>query len=139
MLWYAVDDTYGGPHAYQRFVDACHGHGLAVVQDVVYNHLGPSGNHLTKFGPYLHAERATTWGDAVDFHQDVTRQYVLDNARMWFEDMHVDGLRLDAVHALVDDSGEHILQELSRSTERTADSLGRPLTLIAESAATIRW
>ncbi|MET4781412.1 malto-oligosyltrehalose trehalohydrolase [Glaciihabitans sp. UYNi722] len=133
VLWYAVDETYGGPDAYQRFVDACHQRGLGVIQDVVYNHLGPSGNYLPRFGPYLHEASANTWGSSVDLGTPQVRSFVIDNALMWLRDYHVDGLRLDAVHALVDDSPKHILQELSEETDALSAFLGRPLTLIAES------
>jgi len=133
VLWYAVDETYGGPEAYQRFVDACHVRGLAVVQDVVYNHLGPSGNYLPQFGPYLHSGNSNTWGDSLNLDEVEVRRYVLDNAAMWFRDFHVDALRLDAVHALVDTSDKHILQELSEETDALSAFLRRPLTLIAES------
>ncbi len=133
VLWYAVDDSYGGPDAYLRFVDACHGHGLAVIQDVVYNHLGPGGDHLPRFGPYLHDEPSTTWGPSINLDSIEVRRFILDNAAMWMGDYHVDGLRLDAVHALVDTSPVHILQELADETDALAAFLGRPLTLIAES------
>ena len=133
VLWYAVHEGYGGPAAYQRFVDACHGLGLAVIQDVVYNHLGPSGNYLPRFGPYLTASGANTWGASVNLAEPAVRRYILDNAKLWLRDYHVDGLRLDAVHALVDDGPKHILQELSEETDALSAHLGRPLTLIAES------
>jgi maltooligosyltrehalose trehalohydrolase len=138
VLWYAVDDSYGGPQAYLRFVDACHGRGLAVIQDVVYNHLGPSGNHLPRYGPYVddefgHGERLNTWGPAINLESIEVRRYILDNAAMWMREYHVDGLRLDAVHALVDPSPVHILQELAEETDALSAFLGRPLTLIAES------
>jgi maltooligosyltrehalose trehalohydrolase len=135
VLWYAVHEPYGGPGAYQRFVDACHARGLAVIQDVVYNHLGPSGNYLPKFGPYLSAVSGT-WGEAVNLDgagSDEVRRYILDNARHWLVDMHVDGLRLDAVHALHDSRAVHLLEELAARTEEWSAELGRPLTLIAES------
>ncbi|WP_213815017.1 malto-oligosyltrehalose trehalohydrolase [Glaciihabitans sp. dw_435] len=132
VLWYAVHEGYGGPEAYQRFVDACHARGIGVIQDVVYNHLGPSGNYLPKFGPYLHEESANTWGSSVNLDSDPVRAYILDNVSMWLKDYHVDGLRLDAVHALVDDD-KHILQEMAEETEALSAFLGRPLTLIAES------
>ncbi len=106
VLWSAVHEPYGGPAAYQRFVDACHARGLGVIQDVVHNHLGPSGNYLPVFGPYL-VEGDTPWGDQVNLDQDGShevRRLVLDSVRGWFTDFHVDGLRLDAVHALVDSS-----------------------------------
>ncbi len=133
VLWFAVDDSYGGPDAYQRFVDACHARQLAVIQDVVYNHLGPSGNYLPRFGPYLHDASANTWGASVNFDAAEVRRYVIDNALMWLRDFHVDGLRLDAVHALVDDGPKHILRELAEEVDALATFVGRPLYLIAES------
>lgn len=133
VLWFAVHEPYGGPAAYRRFVDACHARGLAVVQDVVYNHLGPSGNYLPRFGPYLHDTSANTWGDSVNVAHPEVRRYVLDNLAMWFDDFHVDGLRLDAVHALVDDPDDHILQAMAEETDARSAHLRRPLTLIAES------
>ncbi len=133
VLWYTVHEGYGGPAAYRRFVDACHAHGLAVVQDVVYNHLGPSGNYLPRFGPYLHDASANTWGDSVNLDEPEVRRYVLDNLAIWFDDFHVDGLRLDAVHALVDDPDDHILRDMAIETDARSAHLRRPLTLIAES------
>ncbi|HEY0260621.1 MAG TPA: malto-oligosyltrehalose trehalohydrolase [Lacisediminihabitans sp.] len=133
VLWYTVDETYGGPAAYQRFVDACHRRGLAVVQDVVYNHLGPSGNYLPRFGPYLREGSANTWGASINLDEPAVRRYIVDNALMWLRDYHVDALRLDAVHALVDDSPKHILQELAEEADALSAFLGRPLSLIAES------
>jgi maltooligosyltrehalose trehalohydrolase len=133
VAWYAVQQSYGGPAAYRRFVTACHERGLGVIQDVVYNHLGPSGNVLPRFGPYLSSEKGNTWGDAIDLSQPAVRDYILGNARMWFEEYGVDGLRLDAVHALVDESPVHLLQVLAEQTDDLSERLGRPLTLIAES------
>lgn len=133
VLWFAVHEAYGGPAAYQRFVDACHQRGLAVIQDVVYNHLGPSGNYLPEFGPYLRDAEHNTWGSSVELDEEAVREYIVDNALMWMRDYHVDGLRLDAVHALKDSSPRHILQELAERTDALSAHLGRPLTLIAES------
>ncbi|WP_349897869.1 malto-oligosyltrehalose trehalohydrolase [Parafrigoribacterium soli] len=133
VLWFAVHENYGGPEAYQRFVDACHARGLAVIQDVVYNHLGPSGNYLPLFGPYLREESSNTWGASVNLDSPEVRRYILDNALMWMRDYHVDGLRLDAVHALVDESPKHILQELAEEADALSAFQGRPLSLIAES------
>ncbi len=133
--WFAVHEAYGGPPAYQRFVDACHAAGLGVVQDVVHNHLGPSGNYLPLFGPYLKQGR-NTWGDLVNLDGEGSaevRRFVLDNVHMWFADYHVDALRLDAVHALSDSSPVHILEEMAIETAALSAHLGRPLTLIAES------
>ncbi|KAA6435185.1 malto-oligosyltrehalose trehalohydrolase [Agrococcus sediminis] len=133
VAWYAVHEGYGGPAAYQRFVDAAHGAGLAVVQDVVHNHLGPSGNYLPLFGPYLSSEGRSTWGEHVNVAEPAVRRFILDNVRFWFEDMHVDALRLDAVHALRDEGPLHILEEMAVETAALAAHLGRPLELIAES------
>lgn len=134
VLWYAVQESYGGPEAYRRFVDAAHAAGLAVIQDVVYNHLGPSGNYLPEYGPYLRDGRRNTWGDSVNLDEDAVREYIIGNAEMWLRDFHVDGLRLDAVHALHDDDSPlHILGEISDRVDALSTHLGRPLTLIAES------
>lgn len=133
--WFAVHEPYGGPEGYQRFVDGCHAAGLGVVQDVVYNHLGPSGNYLPEFGPYL-KQGANTWGDFLNLDgpgSTEVRRYILDNVRMWFEDYHVDGLRLDAVHALNDASHQHLLEEMAVEVAALSAHLRRPLTLIAES------
>lgn len=133
VLWYAVHEAYGGPVAYQRFVDACHAAGLAVVQDVVYNHLGPSGNYLPRFGPYLSDAGRSAWGEHVNLAERQVRDYILDNLGFWAEQMHVDAFRLDAVHALVDESPHHILAEMSERAEELSRRLGRPIELIAES------
>jgi maltooligosyltrehalose trehalohydrolase len=133
VLWYAVHEAYGGPAAYQRFVDAAHGRGIAVIQDVVYNHLGPSGNHLPAFGPYLREGDSTTWGDSVNLDEPAVREYIIDNALMWLHDFHVDGLRLDAVHALRDRQPVHILHELAARVDALSAEVNRPLSLIAES------
>src|SRR5690606_9997715 len=117
VLWYAVHEGYGGPRAYQRFVDAAHARGLAVIQDVVFNHLGPSGNHLPEFGPYLRDGERNTWGDSIDLDQHEVREHIIGNALMWLDEYHADGLRLDAVHALQDDSPTHILKELSQRVD----------------------
>ncbi|WP_244259437.1 malto-oligosyltrehalose trehalohydrolase [Rathayibacter sp. VKM Ac-2759] len=136
VLWYAVHEPYGGPEAYQRFVDAAHRAGIGVVQDVVYNHLGPSGNYLPEFGPYLKSEKANTWGSSINLDgsgADVVRGYIIDNALMWLRDYHVDALRLDAVHALSDESAVHVLEEMAAEVAVLSAHVGRPLTLIAES------
>ena len=135
VLWHAVHEGYGGPAAYQRFVDGCHAAGLGVIQDVVYNHLGPSGNYLPLFAPYLKAG-ANTWGDLLNLDgegSDVVRRYILDNVDMWLSDYHVDGLRLDAVHALDDSSETHLLEEMAIEVAALSAHQRRPLTLIAES------
>ena len=136
VLWSAVHEQYGGPAAYQRFVDAAHAAGLGVIQDVVHNHLGPSGNYLPVFGPYLKTEGANTWGSLVNLDGDGSeevRRYILDSVRMWFTDFHVDGLRLDAVHALSDESEVHLLEEMAVEVAALSAHQRRPLTLIAES------
>ncbi|OZC47718.1 malto-oligosyltrehalose trehalohydrolase [Rhodococcus sp. RS1C4] len=135
VLWYTVHEGYGGPDGLQRFVDACHARGLAVVLDVVYNHLGPSGNYLERFGPYM-TQGANTWGQSINYAEaqsGVVRRYAIDNALRWFSEFHIDGLRLDAVHAIVDHTAVHLLEELAVDTRRLSAHLGRPLTLIAES------
>ncbi len=132
VAWFAVDESYGGPAAYRRFVDACHRRGLGVIQDVVYNHLGPSGNYLPTYGPYFKSG-ASTWGDLINLEEPAVRRFVIDNALMWLRDFHVDALRLDAVHALLDTSEVHLLQELSTEVDELSEQLGRPLILIAES------
>jgi maltooligosyltrehalose trehalohydrolase len=136
VLWYAVHDPYGGPDGLKRFVDACHARGLGVVLDVVYNHLGPSGAYLDRFGPYFSEHHHTPWGPGLNLDgpdSDTVRSYVLDNALSWFRDFHVDGLRLDAVHALSDDRATHLLEELASDVDVLEAHLRRPLTLIAES------
>jgi maltooligosyltrehalose trehalohydrolase len=133
VLWYAVHEGYGGPAGYQRFIDACHGRGVGVIQDVVHNHLGPSGNYLPEFGPYLRDAERNTWGSSIDLDQTEVRRFIIENALMWMRDYHVDGLRLDAVHALKDSRSRHILQEMAEATDAMSAHLGRPLTLIAES------
>ncbi|MCG5433527.1 malto-oligosyltrehalose trehalohydrolase [Mycobacterium sp. MYCO198283] len=135
VLWYAVHEPYGGPDALIRLVDACHARGLGVLIDAVFNHLGPSGNYLPRFGPYL-SSGSNPWGEGIniaDAGADEVRRYIIDCALRWMRDFHADGLRLDAVHALVDTTAIHILEELSAATDALADELGRPLSLIAES------
>lgn len=136
VLWYTVHEGYGGPAAYQRFVDAAHAAGLGVIQDVVYNHLGPSGNYLPRFGPYLKSGEGNTWGDSVNLDgpgSDVVRSYILDNAAMWLRDYHVDGLRLDAVHAFKDERAVHLLEDFGALADAVAAETGRSATMIAES------
>jgi maltooligosyltrehalose trehalohydrolase len=136
VAWYAVHDPYGGPDGLKRFVDACHARGLGVVMDVVYNHLGPAGNYLPEFGPYLTEAHTTPWGPAVNLDRpgsEQVRRHILDNALMWLRHYHVDGLRLDAVHALVDERATHLLEELAVEVEGLAAQLRKPLFLVAES------
>jgi len=133
---YAPHHAYGGPEGLKRLVDACHARRLAVLLDVVYNHLGPDGNYLGCFGPYFTERYATPWGDAVNLDgrgSDEVRRFLCDNARMWLEDYHVDGLRIDAVHAIVDGSAVHFLEQLAAEVAVLEAQLGRRLVLIAES------
>jgi len=133
---FAPHHGYGGPEGLKRLVDAAHNRGIAVVVDVVYNHLGPAGNHLGEFGPYFTDRYATPWGMAVNLDgasSDEVRRFFLDNASYWLREFHVDGLRVDAVHALVDTSATHFLEELCGEVERLSAELGRNLFLIAES------
>jgi len=133
---YAPHHAYGGPEGLKRLVDACHSKGLAVVMDVVYNHLGPSGNYLREFGPYFTDRYATPWGDAINFDgpgSDEARRFFIDNALMWLRDYHCDGLRLDAVHAILDSSAIHILEEIGASVRGLERDLERRLWVIAES------
>ncbi len=135
VLWFAVHEPYGGPEAYQRLVDACHAAGIGVIQDVVYNHFGASGNYLPRFGPYL-AAGENPWGNLINLdghHSAEVRRYIIDNALMWFEEFHVDGLRLDAVHALLDESEIHLLEQLAIEVGDHAAAQKRPHILIAES------
>ena len=133
---WAVHEAYGGPEALQRFVDAAHAAGLGVCLDLVFNHLGPDGNYLAEFGPYLTDKHSTPWGSAVNLDaagSDHVRSWVLDNVALWFRDFHVDGLRLDAVHELHDSRAVHLLEEMSALTDRISEEAGRPLWLVAES------
>jgi maltooligosyltrehalose trehalohydrolase len=133
---FAPHHAYGGPDELKQLVDACHGRGLAVILDVVYNHLGPAGNYLARFGPYFTDRYATPWGQAINFdgpESDEVRRFVCDNALMWLRDYHFDGLRLDAVHALIDTSATHILEQLACEVGDLQAQTGRHLVLIAES------
>ncbi|HEY0214966.1 MAG TPA: malto-oligosyltrehalose trehalohydrolase, partial [Cellulomonas sp.] len=133
---YGVHEPYGGPAALQRFVDAAHRVGLAVCLDVVHNHLGPSGNYLAELGPYFTDAHHTPWGAAINLDGPGAahvRRWIVDSALRWVQDFHVDALRLDAVHALVDDSPRHLLAQLSDEVHALAAELGRPVSLIAES------
>ena len=133
---YAVQNTYGGPRALQRLIDAAHQADLAVFLDVVYNHFGPEGNYLNLFGPYCTDRYRTPWGKAVNFdgpESDAVRRFVIDNALMWVRDFHVDGLRLDAVHAIYDFSARHILAELEEAVQEEAARQKRIVHVIAES------
>jgi maltooligosyltrehalose trehalohydrolase len=132
---FAVQNTYGGPAGLQKLVDACHQQGLAVVLDVVYNHLGPEGNYLPAFGPYFTEKHKTPWGSAINFDDawcDGVRDFYIQNALMWFRDFHIDALRLDAVHAIKDLSPKHILQEIKEQVNELAKVTGKTYHLIVE-------
>jgi maltooligosyltrehalose trehalohydrolase len=136
VLPYAPQHSYGGPDGLRRLVDAAHAAGLGVILDVVYNHYGPEGNHLADFGPYLTDRYDTPWGQAVNVDgpdSDAVRRFAVENAARWVRDFHVDGLRLDAVHAIVDTSAVHLLEELTAAVHREAEQLGRRAFVIAES------
>ena len=133
---FAAHEPYGGPDGFKRFVDACHAVGLSVILDVVYNHFGPVGNYAMKFGPYLTEKRKTPWGDAVNLDEegsDEVRRFFVDNALMWLKDYHCDGLRFDAVHAFLDLSAVHFMEQISSEVERLSSTLGKEFHLIAES------
>jgi maltooligosyltrehalose trehalohydrolase len=133
---FASSSCYGGPDAFKRFVNAAHKQGIGVILDVVYNHFGPVGNYTGKFGPYTTDKHKTPWGDAVNLEDrgsDEVRKFFSDNALMWMRDFHVDGLRLDAVHELVDRSAVHFLEQLAANVYNLSATVGRRLVLIAES------
>jgi maltooligosyltrehalose trehalohydrolase len=133
---FAVQDSYGGPDGLKRLVDACHRKGLAVVLDVVCNHLGPEGNVLGSFGPYFNNYCLTPWGKAINFDgpgSDEVRRFFIESALTWVRDFHVDALRLDAVHGIVDQSARPFLEELGAAVHAAAAELRRPVYLIAES------
>jgi maltooligosyltrehalose trehalohydrolase len=133
---YAPHSAYGGPLGLKALVNACHAQGLAVVLDVVYNHLGPEGNYLNDYGPYFTDRYQTPWGQAVNFDGDGSsevRRYFIDNALYWVTEYHIDGLRLDAIHGIFDDSPTHIVQDLAEAVHAQAKALGRTVLVIAES------
>ena len=133
---YAVQASYGGPLGLRSLVNACHQHGIAVALDVVYNHLGPEGNYLADFGPYFADLHRTPWGKAINFHaagSEEVRRYFIENALQWVTDFHIDALRLDAIHAIVDPSPRTFLEELGATIHAKAKELGRNVYLIPES------
>jgi maltooligosyltrehalose trehalohydrolase len=133
---FAPHHVYGEPDDLRRLVNACHAQGLAVILDVVYNHLGPSGNYLGKFGPYFTKKFATFWGEGINFDgpdSGEVRRFFCDNALMWLRDFHFDGLRLDAVHGILDTSATHFLEQLKLEVEELSAETGRHLVLIPES------
>jgi maltooligosyltrehalose trehalohydrolase len=132
---YAVQASYGGPAALCRFVDAAHALGLGVIMDVVYNHLGNEGNYLRMFGPYFTDKHETPWGEAINYDQrgcNEVRRYFVENALHWLREYHLDGLRLDAVQTIKDDSPLHILAEIKERVADWASEAGREITVIAE-------
>ena len=136
VCWFAPHEAYGGPDGLKRFVDAAHARGLGVVLDVVYNHFGPSGAYAPMFAPYLSSAGANPWGSSVNLDgpgADEVRRYIVDSVLMWLRDYHIDGLRLDAVHALADHSAIHLLEQMAVEVESLSAHVGRPLSLIAES------
>ena len=133
---FATHHAYGTMDDLKSLVDACHAQGLGVILDVVYNHLGPAGNYLAKFGPYFTNKYAPTWGEALNYDgadSENVRRFFCDNALMWLRDFHFDGLRLDAVHAIYDFSAQHFLEQLKLEVEQLSAQLGRRLFLIPES------
>lgn len=134
--WFATQQSYGGPDGLQRLVEACHSQGLAVILDVIYNHLGPEGNYLHDFGPYFTEKHVTPWGAAINYDDigcEGARSLVLDNVRYWIRNFGIDGLRLDAIHAICDDSQPHILADIKRVAAEEQVRLGREVYVIAES------
>jgi maltooligosyltrehalose trehalohydrolase len=133
---YAVQNTYGGPDELRRVIDAAHGVGLGVILDVVYNHVGPEGNYLDAFGPYFTEKYRTPWGRALNFDDadsDEVRRFIIDNARYWISEYHVDGLRLDAVHGIFDFSARHLLDEIADAAHTAGEQADRAVLVIAES------
>jgi len=133
---FAAQDSYGGPGGLKKLVNACHREGLGVALDVVYNHLGPEGNYLRDFGPYFTDRHKTPWGEAVNFdgpESDHVRRFFIESALYWVSSFHIDALRLDAVHAIVDTSAVPFLEQLVREVQGAASGLGRTVHLIAES------
>jgi maltooligosyltrehalose trehalohydrolase len=132
---YAVQNSYGGPHGLQRLVDACHVAGLAIFLDVVYNHLGPEGNYLHEFGPYFTDRYRTPWGPAFNYDGsdcDPVRDFIFDNVRLWIGEYRMDGLRLDATHAIIDASPTHILRGIKETADAAAGARGRRAHVVAE-------
>ncbi len=134
---FAVQHSYGGPSGLQQLIDACHREGLAVVMDVVYNHLGPEGNYTLQYGPYFSHRYRTPWGEAINFddeYSDGVRRFVVENALYWISEFHADALRLDAVHGIFDQSAYPILEEISDHVHALGEQQGRKVHVIAESS-----
>jgi len=133
---FAAQNSYGGVSKLKRLVDKCHQSGIAVILDVVYNHMGPEGNYLSLYGPYFTEKYNTPWGAALNFddsYSDHVRNFFLQNALMWLKEFHLDGLRLDAVHAIMDTGPKHFLKELSLKVDELEKETGKAYVLIAES------
>lgn len=133
---YAVQESYGGPEGLKKMIDTCHQRGIAVLLDAVYNHLGPEGNYLSQFGPYFTEKYKTPWGSAINFddkYSDEVRNFFIQSALMWQEEFHLDGLRLDAIHEIIDRGARHFLKELSLNVDEVEKQTGRKFILIAES------
>ncbi|CAM4132916.1 malto-oligosyltrehalose trehalohydrolase [Gillisia limnaea] len=133
---FAAQESYGGPEGLKKMIDACHQKGVAVILDAVYNHMGPEGNYLSQFGPYFTDKYQTPWGAALNFddkYSDAVRNFFLENARMWLEEFHFDGLRLDAIHEIIDRGAKHLLKELSQEVDELQEKTGKQYVLIAES------
>jgi len=133
---YAVQNSYGGPDGLKRLCDACHGTGLVLFLDVVYNHLGPEGNYLSAYGPYFTGKYRSAWGEAVNFdgeYSDGVRNYFIRNCLYWLENYHIDGLRLDAVHGIYDMGAKHILEEMADAVKSFGECRGGKYFLVAES------
>ncbi len=138
---FAVQHSYGGAKALMDLVNECHRNGIAVILDVVYNHFGPEGNYVGNFGHYFSGKYSTPWGQSINFdgpHSDGVRNFFIQNALMWCRDFHIDGLRLDAVHAIFDFSARHIMWELADKLEELNVQTGREHYLIAESKSSVR-
>ena len=133
---YATQSSYGGADGLKKLVEACHQNGIAVILDVVYNHLGPEGNYMAEFGPYFTEKYKTPWGKAINFddkNSDEVRNFFLQNALMWLSEFRIDGLRLDAIHEIIDRGARHFLKELSEAVDELEENSGRNKVLIAES------
>lgn len=133
---YAPQESYGGPEGLKKLVDACHQNGIAVILDVVYNHVGPEGNYLEDFGPYFTSKYTTPWGKAINYdgeYSTFVREFFIENAIYWLKQYHIDGLRLDAIHGIFDQSAYHVLEELRDRFKQVAEEEGRQAWLIAES------
>ncbi|MDM4016902.1 malto-oligosyltrehalose trehalohydrolase [Roseiconus lacunae] len=135
--FFAPTEAYGTPDDFRRFVDAAHGAGLAVLLDVVYNHVGPEGNYLNEFAPYFSKRHHTVWGEAPNFDDpefgDEVRRYFIANSIYWLDEFHLDGLRVDAIHCMMDDREPHVVSEMARAVGQWSQATGRPALLIAES------